>query len=151
MYMGRRILRPYYVVGLVVATLLSLVVWVRFDSGQSPDHESSQSFTSHAGRGELDARDTKDFALLSTGPWAASQESPWGGNVEPVKEECPPKESAALGKMVPVYMHWHRLRHVQWQKDEVVDPILEAIAKEEEARKAPSGDAAQSFGSCWVC
>jgi Caspase domain len=135
MHTGRRVLRPYYIIGLAVTTLLLLVVWVRFDSGPSPDHEASQSFLSHARKGELDARDSKDFASSSAGPWAASQEPPRGGNVEPAKEECPPKESAALGKMVPVYMTWHRLRHVQWQKDEVVDPILEAIAKEEEGQE----------------
>src|SRR5262245_24298807 len=79
MYTGRRILRPYYIIGLAVTTLLLLVVWVRFDSGPSPDHEASQSFLSHARKGELDARDSKDFASSSAGPWAASQEPPRGG------------------------------------------------------------------------
>jgi hypothetical protein len=34
-----------------------------------------------------------------------------------------------------MYVHWHWLRHAQWQQDEVVDPILEAIAKEEEGQE----------------
>jgi hypothetical protein len=55
--------------------------------------------------------------------------------MEPPKAGCPPDESSTLGKMVPMYVQWHKARHAQWEEDEVKDPILEAIAKEEEGQE----------------
>jgi len=34
-----------------------------------------------------------------------------------------------------MYIHWHYARHAEWLHDEVVDPILEAITKEEEGQE----------------
>jgi hypothetical protein len=34
-----------------------------------------------------------------------------------------------------MYIHWHYARHAEWLQDEVVDPILEAITKEEEGQE----------------
>src|SRR2546428_8348636 len=46
--------------------------------------------------------------------------------------ECPPDELSTLRKIIPMFIQWHYARHAEWLQDEVVDPILEAIAKEEE-------------------
>ena len=58
-----------------------------------------------------------------------------GGPVASPQVACPPEEITVLGMAVPVYIHWHLLRHVQWKEDEVIDPILEAIAKEEQGQQ----------------
>lgn len=58
-----------------------------------------------------------------------------GGPVASPQGVCPPEEIAVLRMAVPMYIHWHLLRHVQWKEDEVIDPILEAIAKEERGRQ----------------
>lgn len=55
--------------------------------------------------------------------------------VEPAKPECPPNEIATLGKVVPLYVQWHKSRHAQWEEDEIQLPILEALAKEEEGQE----------------
>ena len=54
---------------------------------------------------------------------------------EPLKAECPPDELSTLGKVAPMYVQWHKSRHSQWEEDEVKDPILEALAKEEEGQE----------------
>ena len=54
---------------------------------------------------------------------------------EPLKAECPPDELSTLGKVAPMYVQWHTSRHAQWEEDEVKDPILEALAKEEEGQE----------------
>ncbi len=46
-------------------------------------------------------------------------------------QECPPDDLSTLRKIVPMYIQWHYARHAEWLQDEVVDPILEAITKEE--------------------
>ena len=48
---------------------------------------------------------------------------------------CQGDESVTLGQVVPLYVQWHTLRHAQWEEDEVKDPILEALAKEEEGQE----------------
>src|SRR5438552_3486793 len=45
---------------------------------------------------------------------------------------CPSDELSTLRKIIPMFIQWHYARHAEWLQDEVVDPILEAIAKEEE-------------------
>jgi hypothetical protein len=55
--------------------------------------------------------------------------------MEPPKAECPPDELFTLVKVVPLYLQWHKARHAQWEEDEIKDPILEAIAKEEEGQE----------------
>ncbi len=54
---------------------------------------------------------------------------------EPLKAECPPDELSTLGKVAPMYVQWHTSRHAQWEEDEFKDPILEALAKEEEGQE----------------
>jgi TPR repeat protein len=56
-------------------------------------------------------------------------------NNEPLKAECPPDELSTLGKVAPLYIQWHKSRHAQWEEDEVKDPILEALVKEEEGQE----------------
>jgi hypothetical protein len=48
---------------------------------------------------------------------------------------CQGDEIATLGKVVPIYVQWHTSRHAEWGEDEVKDPILEAMAKEEEGQE----------------
>ena len=50
-------------------------------------------------------------------------------------EECPPDEISTLHKMIPIFIQWHYARHAEWLQDEVVDPLLEAITKEEEGQE----------------
>jgi hypothetical protein len=50
-------------------------------------------------------------------------------------QECPPDELSTLRKIVPMYIQWHFARHAEWLQDEVIDPILEAITKEEEGQE----------------
>src|SRR5215510_2199097 len=50
-------------------------------------------------------------------------------------QECPPDELSTLRTIVPIYIQWHFARHAEWLQDEVVDPILEVISKEEEGQE----------------
>jgi hypothetical protein len=50
-------------------------------------------------------------------------------------DECPPDELSTLHTIIPLYIQWHFARHAEWLQDEVVDPILEAITKEEEGQE----------------
>lgn len=50
-------------------------------------------------------------------------------------DECLPDEISTLRKIIPMYIHWHYARHAEWLQDEVIDPILEAITKEEEGQE----------------
>src|SRR5207302_1510467 len=67
------------------------------------------------------------FSVLSKLPLRPIQSAQRAG--------CQGDESATLGQVVPLYVQWHTLRHAQWEEDEVKDPILEALAKEEEGQE----------------
>ena len=56
---------------------------------------------------------------------------PWLRFAAVAVDECPPDELTTLRKIIPMYIHWHYARHAEWLQEEVVDPILEAITKEE--------------------
>src|SRR2546426_1628525 len=59
--------------------------------------------------------------------------------------ECPPDELSPLRKIVPMYIQWHYARHAEWLQDEVVDPILEAITKEEEGQEGTAQGRGPTF------
>src|SRR5262245_3856848 len=59
--------------------------------------------------------------------------------------ECPPDEISTLRKIVPMYIQWHYARHAEWLQDEVVDPILEAITKEEEGQEGTAQGRGPTF------
>ena len=60
-------------------------------------------------------------------------------------QECPPDELSTLRKIVPMYIQWHYARHAEWLQDEVVDPILEAISKEEEGQEGTTQGRGPTF------
>ena len=60
-------------------------------------------------------------------------------------QECPPDELSTLRKIVPMYIQWHYARHAEWLQDEVVDPILEAITKEEEGQEGTAQGRGPTF------
>src|SRR5256712_6881537 len=60
-------------------------------------------------------------------------------------QECPPDELSTLRKIVPIYIQCHYARHAEWLQDEVVDPILEAISKEEEGQEGTAQGRGPTF------
>ena len=60
-------------------------------------------------------------------------------------QDCPPDDLSTLRKIVPMYIQWHFARHAEWLQDEVVDPILEAISKEEEGQEGTTQGRGPTF------
>src|SRR5882672_5569556 len=114
--------------GFVAITLCVLTVWVYAARAQAPPPTPPTFLMARPMRGEVQEKTRKDLSSFSAGVQTAAQESSREGTGAPLQTECPSEESIALSKTVPLYVHWHWLRHAQWQQDEVVDPILEAIA-----------------------
>src|SRR5262245_43330535 len=71
--------------------------------------------------------------VLSVDAQSTNRDSPpWLRFAAVATDECLPDELSTLRQIIPVYIHWHYARHAEWLQDEVIDPILEAITKEEE-------------------
>jgi len=74
--------------------------------------------------------------LPSVGAQSTNRDSPpWLRFAAVATDECLPDELSTLRKIVPMFIHWHYARHAEWLQDEVIDPILEAITKEEEGQE----------------
>ena len=112
MFTNRGYVGPSWAQSLVVTLVCCFTAWVSSVGAQSSTQTPPQRLIAPLQRGE------------SSQP----------GKMDPGQAECPPEERVALSQLVPLYVHWHWLRHAQWQQDEVVEPILEALAQEEEGQ-----------------
>jgi len=141
----RKLFGQRWAVYIAVMTLFFVLVGLRFYHSPSPDRELPPPRSAQAMGRDGEGKATVPLTHSPAKQQSVLPEPTPGVQGDAAQGECPPEEYAALSKAVPLYVHWHWMRHAQWHEDEVIDTVLEALAKEEEGEEGTTKGRGPTF------